>query len=89
MAVACLQELSGATQEQYDQVVETLRGQATAGRIFHVAGPTEGGWRVVEVWESQEAGNRFFEEQLVPALQAAEIEFLPPQFWPVHNMITW
>src|SRR6266566_4717285 len=62
MAVAFLQELPGATQEQYDQVVETLRGQTAEGRIFHVAGPIEGGWRIVDVWESQEAVNKFFQE---------------------------
>jgi hypothetical protein len=71
MAVAFLQELPGATQEQYDQVVETLRGQTAEGRIFHVAGPIGGGWRIVDVWESQEAVNKFFQEQLGPAAQAA------------------
>src|SRR5215831_5655555 len=62
MAVAFLQEVPGATQEQYDQVVETLRGQTAEGRIFHVAGPIEGGWRIVDVWESQESVNKFFTE---------------------------
>ena len=88
MAVAFLQELPGATQEQYDQVVEALRGQTAEGRIFHVAGPMEGGWRVVDVWESQEAVDTFFQEQLGPALQEAGIAAAPPQFWPVHNMLS-
>jgi hypothetical protein len=88
MAVAFLQELPGATQEQYDQVVETLRGQTAQGRIFHVAGPIEGGWRIVDVWESQEAVNTFFQEQLGPAAQAAGMAAPPPQFWPVHNMLS-
>ncbi len=88
MAVAFLQELPGATQEQYDQVVETLRGQTAEGRIFHVAGPIEGGWRIVDVWESQEAVNKFFQEQLGPAAQEAGMEMRIPQFWPVHNMLS-
>ena len=87
MAVAFLQEIPGATQEQYDQVVETLRGQTAQGRIFHVAGPIEGGWRIVDVWESQEAVNKFFQEQLGPAVQAAGMAAPPPRFWPVHNML--
>ncbi len=81
MAVAFLQELPGTTQEQYDQVLKAFRGKTAEGRIFHVAGPMEGGWRIVDVWESQEAVNKFFQE-LGPALQA------PPQFWPVHNMLS-
>jgi hypothetical protein len=88
MAIAFLQELPGATQEQYDQIVETLRGQTAEGRIFHVAGPIEGGWRVVDVWESQEAVNKFFQEQLGPAAQKAGMAVPPPQFWPVHNMLS-
>ena len=88
MPVAFLQEIPGATQEQYDQVVESLRGKTAEGRIFHVAGPMEGGWRVVDVWESQEAVNTFFQELLGPALQAAGVAATPPQFWPVHNMLS-
>ena len=87
MAVAFLQELPGATQEQYDQVTEILRGQTAQGRILHLAGPMEGGWRVVDVWESQEAVNKFFQEQLGPAVQAARLAAPPPRFWPVHNML--
>ncbi len=48
----------------------------------------EGGWRVVDVWESQEAINAFFQEKLGPALQEAGIPAAPPQFWPVHNMLS-
>src|SRR2546426_11835821 len=88
MAVAFLQELPGATQEQYDQVVETLRGQTAEGRIFHVAGPIVGGWRIVDVWESQEAVNKFFQEQLEPAAQEAVMEMRIPQFWTGHNILS-
>jgi hypothetical protein len=87
MAVAFLQELPGTTQEQYDQVLEAFRGKTAQGRIFHVAGPIEGGWRIVDVWESQEAVNTFFQE-LGPALQEAGIPAKQPQFWPVHNMLS-
>jgi hypothetical protein len=87
MAIAFLQELPGMTQEHYDQVVETLRGKRAQGRIFHVAGPMEGGWRVVDVWESQEAVNKFFQELLGPAFQEAGMAATPPRFWPVHNML--
>jgi len=41
------------------------------GRISHAAGPTEEGWRVVDVWESQEAYDTFLHERLSQALQNA------------------
>ena len=78
------------TQEQYDQTLEAVQrgGRKDEGLIFHVAGPIEGGWRIVDVWESQEAVNTFFQEQLGPAAQAAGMEMRIPQFWPVHNMLS-
>jgi len=77
------------TQEQYDQAFETVQrgGRKDEGLIFHVAGPIEGGWRVVDVWESQEAVNKFFQEVLGPTLQELGFAATPPQFWPVHHML--
>jgi hypothetical protein len=90
MAVAFLQEFSGLTQEQYDQAIEKLQrgGIRGEGRIFHVAGPIEGGWRVVDVWESQDAWDKYF-QQLGPILQEVGIVH-PPQskVWPVHNSLS-
>lgn len=62
--------------------------QKPAGGIFHAAGASpNGGWRVIEVWESENDAKRFIEERLVPALQAAGAAGpLPtPQIWPVYN----
>ncbi|CAN5213533.1 hypothetical protein BH20ACT9_BH20ACT9_08840 [soil metagenome] len=62
-----------------------------AGGILHVAGPSpDGGWRVIELWESEEDAYRFLRERLGPALQAAGVSGPPPQpqFWPVHNYMT-
>ena len=90
MAVAFLVEFPGGTQEQYDKVTEMLQlsGKTPPGQIFHVAGPMEGGWRIVDVWESQEAFDNFLQTKLGPALQ--EAGSLPPQtkVWPVHNILT-
>jgi len=89
MALAFLFEIPGYTEVQQDQIIEHLQrgGKTAEGRIFHVAGPMEGGWRIVDVWESQEAVNTFFQE-LGPALQEAGIPATQPQFWPVHNMLS-
>jgi hypothetical protein len=76
------------SQELYDQVRSYLGLNRPAGGIFHCAGPSpNGGWRVIEVWESREEADRFFQEQFLPAIQALGFEGPPParEFWPVHN----
>ncbi len=50
-------------------------------------GPIEGGWRVVDVWESQEAVETFFQETLGQVLQEAGIAIPVPQFWPAQRII--
>ena len=94
MAVAIVQEFSEGTQEQYDQSVEGLArsGIRSEGRIFHVAGPLEAGievgWRIVDVWESQEAFDAFI-QRVGPILQV--LGMWPPdesKTWTVHNLLS-
>lgn len=88
MAIALLFEGSGVTQAQYDQVRNEVApgNRVPPGLLYHVAGPTENGFRVVEVWESQEAVDRFFQEKLGQALQKANIN-VQPQVFQVHNIM--
>jgi len=90
MAIAMLVDNSQGSQEIYDKVRAQLGLEAPAGGIFHVAGPSpNGGWRVIEVWESEEDAKRFFNERLKPAFEAVGVSGPPqPQFWPVHNYMT-
>ena len=76
------------TQAQYDQVRNAVApgNRAPAGMLYHAAGPTETGWRVVEIWESQEAVQRFFDQQLGQELQRAGIDVQPQQFEVVNIM---
>ena len=62
----------------------------TAGGILHVADPSpNGGWRVIEVWESAEDARRFLEELLEPAFDAVGFTGrAEPELWPVHNHMT-
>ncbi len=88
MAVAMLFESADGTAEQYDAVVRELGAEVPAGAIFHIAGPMEGGgFRIVEVWESEEASRRFFEERLGAALQRHGVQSSRVATWPVHNMM--
>lgn len=87
MAIAMMVDNPEGTQEIYDKVRERIGLEKPAGGIFHAAGPSpEGGWRVIEIWESEEDAKRFVKERLLPAFEAAgAAPPPPPQFWTVHN----
>jgi heme-degrading monooxygenase HmoA len=92
MTVMMIAELPGTTTAQYDQVNEKLGirgpGDEPEGLIQHVAGDTGDGLLIVDVWESQEAFERFFGEggaaQAIAEVGAPPVE---PRIMPVHNMI--
>ncbi len=97
MAIGVLFDFPGVTSDQYDEVCRNLNNgrllRALAdwpepGIVSHVAGPTpDGGWRVVDVWESEEAFQRFG-QLLLPLLQQAGFPAGAPQVFPVHNVVT-
>jgi hypothetical protein len=89
MAIGVLCEIPGGTQKQYDQVMDKLNlgGKVAPGGVSHVAGPMDGGWRVVDVWESKEAFEKFFQTKLGKALQEAGIPPFQPKFFPIHNSL--
>jgi len=91
MAIAVLMEFPVGTVEQYDAVIEemNLGGKPGPGGIFHVAGPMEGGgMRIVDVWESQEAMEKFAGEQIMPITQKHGLAPPTVTVWPVHNTLT-
>ena len=55
------------------------------GLIFHTAGPTPGGFRVLDVWQSREAFEKFA-QRMVPIAQkqglAADVR---PEIWEIEN----
>ena len=72
MKVATVLEFPGVTREQYDRMGAELarRGAFPKGLLIHVCGPTEGGWRIADIWESAETFERFGDEWLIPAMEA-------------------
>lgn len=71
MAIGVLTEYPGVTREQYERLSDAMGlGDMPAGELIHVCGPTNDGWRIVEVWESEDAYERFVTEIIVPAAQA-------------------
>lgn len=76
--------------EIYDRTAARLGLDRPAGGILHLAGPgPNGGWRVIEIWESQQEAIRFLRDRFAPALHGAGVTGPPPQpeFWPVHQRL--
>ena len=91
MAIALVVDNPNGSQEVYEKVRAQLGLDRAAGGIVHAAGPSpNGGWRVLEVWESQEDAMRFRDERLMPAFDAAGVPRPdgPPEIWELHTYIT-
>ena len=74
MAVLFSMEFAGVQQKTYDAVMKELgldkkNAKWPKGILSHVAGPTAGGWAVVDVWESEAAFGKFQQKTLGPAMQ--------------------
>jgi heme-degrading monooxygenase HmoA len=89
MAYALITDSPVGTKEQFEQVMQET-GQAgpelAPGQLVHIAGPVEGGWLVVTVWESQEVVEKFFNEKVKPARQKAGLPDVAPKTFQVHNL---
>jgi hypothetical protein len=89
MAVAVVIDVPAGNQQFYDQIIPTLfpEGRLPEGWQMHMAGPTETGWRIVNVVPSQEGFEAFARDQLGPTLQ--QLEGVTPEmtFFPIYKMI--
>lgn len=89
MAIAVVMDWTGVTSEQYDRARGILGTAPQPGNLVHLAGPTEDGWRVIEVWESPEAMQTFFTSAAAAtAFQAAQMPPVQPAIIPVHSLGT-
>ena len=90
MAILMKVEGAGATTDQYDQLNKAMGIDADnlpEGLVSHVAGPTDDGLLIVDVWESQEALQRFLEDRVGPAMQQVGIAPAEPHVLPVHKQL--
>lgn len=96
MAVVLVHQGPGLTKESYEEAVRRLTAGKTRlespadwpveGVLVHAAGEAEGGFRVVDVWESEEAVRRFG-ETLMPILQEIGVE-AEPEMYPAHTFVS-
>ena len=76
------------TQDQYQQVLNEVTKNGTeppAGGLTHHAGPTDGGFCVIETWESHEALRDVYDTRLQAALEHAWIRVQPRIFEIVNS----
>lgn len=89
-AVVFVHQGSGLTREQYEETVSRLTGGQkrrmesladwpVEGLLVHAAGDGPSGFRVVDVWESEEACRRFG-EHLQPILQEVGVQAQPEMY---------
>jgi hypothetical protein len=74
---------------QYDEIIKRLEAagaSAPAGRLYHVCFGTGNNLRVLDIWESQDAFNRFG-QTLMPILQQLGVDPGQPESAEVHNII--
>jgi hypothetical protein len=78
MALCMIVENPEQSEEQAEQVFTHLRSTGPVppeGARLVVTGPANPGWRVISVWDSAEARDRFFAERLSAAYASAGLSF--------------
>jgi hypothetical protein len=95
MPIVAVFEVPGLTQQNYEETVRRLTGKnrmsspsdwPVEGLLVHVAGQGAKGFRVVDVWTSEDAFRRFG-EKLIPVLRELGIEG-QPEVYPPHTVVT-
>jgi hypothetical protein len=83
MTIAVVQDIAGADFETYQRIMKELGDERPAGLVTHVAGATGEGMRIIDVWESDDAQQRFLGERLLPARERVlgdlGVEPIPPR----------
>ena len=78
MAILVIGNVPGGNAEMDQQMMQSIGVSADnppAGGLVRLSGPVEGGYRVITVWESQEAWDAFKRDRLEPFFQKAGREF--------------
>ena len=87
MAVLVIGELQGGDAELDARMMRELGLQNPApGAIARFAGPTEKGWRVITVWESEDAYRAFERERLRPMFDRLGMSFPTAEVSPLDSV---
>ena len=95
MPIIAVFQSPSLTREKYEEIVRRLAGKPqlsspsdwpVEGLLVHVSGQGANGFRVVDVWASEEAF-RQFGEKLAPILEEVGVEG-QPEIYPSHTLVT-
>jgi hypothetical protein len=96
MAVVAVFQGASFARDDYEEAVRRLTGGKSRmespsdwpveGLLVHVAGEGAQGFRVLDVWESEEAFNRFG-ETLLPILQEIGVD-VSPDLYPAYAFVS-
>ena len=86
VAIFDASDQSIASYHQLVKAVESAGAGAPQGRLYHVAYAKNGGYGVVDIWESAESLQKFA-ETLTPTIQQLGGTPVEPQIYPVVNVI--
>ena len=94
MTFAAVQDIDGGDWETYEKIVAEVGADAAppAGLIVHVAGEVDGGTRIIDVWESEQAYEEFVTTRLRPASERVRAGRdmaapAPPQVMQVKHLL--
>ena len=94
MLIMAVHHVPSLTQERYEEVVRRLTGKSRfesasdlpfESLLFHCAGQGPDGFYVVDVFESQEAVDRFNDAMRTIPREVGIEE--PPTFFPAHTVV--
>jgi heme-degrading monooxygenase HmoA len=91
MTVLMMLEVPGGTIEQYEQANEIMGiaedGDAPDGLLYHVAGRSDDGIVIADIWRSEDDFERFFSERANAALSEVGMPEAQPVAAQVHDHI--
>ncbi len=75
-AFGIIHRFEGGTTEQYDSTLKVVHPDGgrslPPGQTYHAAGPSDGEFVIVAIWDSEASWVKFRDETLVPAWAEAE-----------------
>lgn len=96
MPVVLVHQGPTVTQERYEEIVRKLTGGKSRletpadwpveGLLAHATGQGKDGFRVIDLWESEDAATKFG-EVLRPILQEVGVTD-PPEIYPAHTFVS-
>jgi hypothetical protein len=86
--VVMTMNVTGLTHREFRAILEEMGVEKSPepGIYQHISHPTETGFRIIEVWESQKGFEEFAERRLMPAIKKLGIQRATTiVFEPLHN----